>query len=67
VTEPAAEAKGEVALSADILDYYVERAEAFLKPQLIPDAPNATIETFAGLSRASISDCAILPPAGGAQ
>jgi succinate-semialdehyde dehydrogenase/glutarate-semialdehyde dehydrogenase len=41
-----AEAKGEVALSADILDYYAERAEAFLKPQLIPDAPNATIETF---------------------
>ena len=41
-----AEAKGEVALSADILDYYAERAEAFLKPQLIPDAPSATIETF---------------------
>jgi succinate-semialdehyde dehydrogenase/glutarate-semialdehyde dehydrogenase len=41
-----AEAEGEVALSADILDYYAERAEAFLKPQLIPDAPNATIETF---------------------
>jgi succinate-semialdehyde dehydrogenase/glutarate-semialdehyde dehydrogenase len=41
-----AEAKGEVALSADILDYYAERAEAFLKPQLIPDAPNATIETL---------------------
>jgi succinate-semialdehyde dehydrogenase/glutarate-semialdehyde dehydrogenase len=41
-----AEAKGEVALSADILDYYAERAEAFLKPQLIPDAPSATIETL---------------------
>jgi succinate-semialdehyde dehydrogenase/glutarate-semialdehyde dehydrogenase len=41
-----AEARGEVALSADILDYYAERAEAFLKPQLIPDAPSATIETF---------------------
>ncbi len=41
-----AEAKGEVALSADILDYYAERAEIFLKPQPIPDAPNSTIETF---------------------
>jgi succinate-semialdehyde dehydrogenase / glutarate-semialdehyde dehydrogenase len=41
-----AEAKGEVVLSADILDYYAERAETFLKPQPIPDAPNSTIETF---------------------
>jgi succinate-semialdehyde dehydrogenase/glutarate-semialdehyde dehydrogenase len=40
-----AEAKGEVELSANILDYYAERAEAFLKPQPIPDAPNSTIET----------------------
>ena len=41
-----AEDKGEVALSADILDYYAQRAETFLKPQPIPDAPNSTIETF---------------------
>ena len=41
-----AEAKGEVALSADILNYYAERAETFLKPQPIPDAPNSTIETL---------------------
>lgn len=40
-----AEARAEVALSADILDYYAERAESFLKPQAVPDAPNATIET----------------------
>jgi acyl-CoA reductase-like NAD-dependent aldehyde dehydrogenase len=30
--------RGEVALLLDILDYYAERAEAFLKPQLTPDA-----------------------------
>lgn len=41
-----AEAKSEVTLSADIFDYYAERAEAFLKPRPIPDVPNATIETF---------------------
>ncbi|MBV8187860.1 MAG: NAD-dependent succinate-semialdehyde dehydrogenase [Alphaproteobacteria bacterium] len=41
-----AEAKGEVALSADILDYYAQRAETFLTPQQIPGAPNSTIETF---------------------
>jgi len=44
--KPIAEAKSEVTLSADIFDYYAERAEAFLKPRPIPDVPNATIETF---------------------
>jgi len=41
-----AEAKVEVALSADILDYYAKMAKTFLKPQPIPGAPNAAIETF---------------------
>jgi len=40
-----AEARAEVGLSADILDYYADRAEAYLKPQTIPEVPNATIET----------------------
>ena len=39
------EAKGEVTLSADIFDYYARMAETFLKPQPIPDVPNAAIET----------------------
>jgi succinate-semialdehyde dehydrogenase/glutarate-semialdehyde dehydrogenase len=33
-----AEARGEVSLSADILDYYAQRAEHYLKPQPIPEA-----------------------------
>lgn len=40
-----AEARAEVALSADILDYYVQHAESYLRPQPIPDASDATIET----------------------
>jgi succinate-semialdehyde dehydrogenase/glutarate-semialdehyde dehydrogenase len=41
-----AEARGEVGLSADILDYYADRAEAYLKPRPIPEAPGATVETL---------------------
>lgn len=41
-----AEARGEVALSADILDYYAQHAEGFLAPQqLQPSAGEAVIES----------------------
>lgn len=40
-----AEARAEVSLSADILDYYARRAEHYLKPQPIPEAPGNTVET----------------------
>ena len=40
------ESRGEVALSADILDYYAENAERFLAPQqLTPASGEATIES----------------------
>ena len=41
-----AEARAEVGLSADILDYYADRAEAYLAPAPIPEVPNATVETL---------------------
>jgi succinate-semialdehyde dehydrogenase / glutarate-semialdehyde dehydrogenase len=34
----AAEARGEIELSAAILDYYADRAEEFLKPQPLAEA-----------------------------
>ncbi|MGD0443569.1 MAG: NAD-dependent succinate-semialdehyde dehydrogenase [Edaphobacter sp.] len=41
-----AESRGEVALSADILDYYAQHAETFLAPQtLAPHSGDATIES----------------------
>jgi len=41
------ESRGEVALSADILDYYAENAERFLAPQqLTPASGEATIESI---------------------
>lgn len=40
------ESKSEVRLCADIFDYYASKAEALLKPQPIPNDPNAMIETF---------------------
>ena len=41
-----AESRGEVALSADIIDYYAENSEAFLKPvQLFPANGHATVES----------------------
>jgi succinate-semialdehyde dehydrogenase/glutarate-semialdehyde dehydrogenase len=40
-----AEARGEVVLSADILDYYAGRAENYLKPQEIDGAPENLVET----------------------
>jgi succinate-semialdehyde dehydrogenase/glutarate-semialdehyde dehydrogenase len=40
------EARAEVALSADILDYYASRAEDYLKPQLIPGSPGSSVETM---------------------
>jgi succinate-semialdehyde dehydrogenase/glutarate-semialdehyde dehydrogenase len=39
-----AEARAEVALSADILDYYAGRADAYLKPQPIAGVEGATVE-----------------------
>jgi succinate-semialdehyde dehydrogenase/glutarate-semialdehyde dehydrogenase len=39
-----AEARAEVALSADILDYYAKRAANYLKPQTIPEAPGNVVE-----------------------
>lgn len=41
-----AESRGEVALSADIIDYYAKRGEGFLAPQkLAPNSGEATIES----------------------
>ncbi len=41
-----AESRGEVALSADIIDYYAQNGEAFLAPQtLAPRSGEATIES----------------------
>ncbi len=40
------EARGEVSLAADILDYYAKRAENYLKPQSIPEATGNTVETL---------------------
>jgi succinate-semialdehyde dehydrogenase/glutarate-semialdehyde dehydrogenase len=41
-----AESRGEVALSADITDYYAERAEGFLAPRALDsDAGDATVES----------------------
>ena len=39
------QALGEIALSANILDYYAQRAESFLKPQIVPEVPTAVVET----------------------
>jgi succinate-semialdehyde dehydrogenase/glutarate-semialdehyde dehydrogenase len=41
-----AEARGEVSLAADILDYYAEHAENYLKAQLIAAVPGNTVETL---------------------
>jgi succinate-semialdehyde dehydrogenase/glutarate-semialdehyde dehydrogenase len=41
-----AEARAEVALSADILDYYAARAGHYLQPQPIPEAPGSIVETL---------------------
>ncbi len=38
------QARGEVALSAAILDYYAARADRYLRPQAIPDAPGSLVE-----------------------
>ncbi len=40
-----AQARGEVALSAAILEYYATHAKRYLQPQSISDAPGAVIET----------------------
>jgi succinate-semialdehyde dehydrogenase / glutarate-semialdehyde dehydrogenase len=40
-----AEARGEVALSANILDYYAQHAEQFAAPRILPEAEGATVET----------------------
>lgn len=37
------QAIGEVSLAADILDYYAERAAAYLAPQSIPEKPGSTV------------------------
>ena len=41
-----AEARAEVALSADILDYYATRAAAYLAPQALADAPGSIVEVL---------------------
>ncbi len=41
-----AEARGEVSLAAAILDYYAARAENYLRPQSIAEAPGSTVETL---------------------
>lgn len=40
------EARGEVSLAADILDYYAERADDYLKPQPIAGGRGNTVETL---------------------
>ena len=40
-----AQAKAEVMLSADILDYYAERVEAYQAPRELPEAPGHFLET----------------------
>jgi succinate-semialdehyde dehydrogenase/glutarate-semialdehyde dehydrogenase len=39
----AAEPRGEIELSAAILDYYADRAEEFLKPQPLAEAPGSVM------------------------
>jgi len=41
-----AEARAEVALSADILDYYAKRAERYLQPQPVPESPGSLVKTL---------------------
>jgi acyl-CoA reductase-like NAD-dependent aldehyde dehydrogenase len=41
-----AEARAEVSLSADILDYYARRAGRYLTPQPIAEAPGSIVETL---------------------
>lgn len=41
-----AEARGEVTLSANILDYYAQRAHEFLAPQQLPDVSGAKVHTY---------------------
>jgi succinate-semialdehyde dehydrogenase/glutarate-semialdehyde dehydrogenase len=38
-----AEARAEVALSADILDYYAKKAEHYLEPRLLSEPPRAEL------------------------
>lgn len=38
-----AEARAEVALSADILDYYAKKAENYLKPRMLSESPGAEL------------------------
>ncbi len=40
------EARAEVALSADILDYYASRASNYLKAEAIPGSPGSIVETL---------------------
>jgi succinate-semialdehyde dehydrogenase/glutarate-semialdehyde dehydrogenase len=40
-----AESHSEVAMSAAILDYYAKKAESYLKPKLLPEAPGAELHT----------------------
>ncbi len=39
------QARGEVILAADILDYYAMRAEDYLRPRPVLDAPGSSVET----------------------
>src|SRR3984893_11163974 len=41
-----AESHSEVATSAAILDYYAKKAESYLKPKMLPEAPGAELHTY---------------------
>ena len=54
------QARGEVQLSADILDYYAENGEAFLKPvQLSPTNGHATVESAPIASGPNVGQLAV--------
>jgi succinate-semialdehyde dehydrogenase/glutarate-semialdehyde dehydrogenase len=44
--KPITQSYWEVGLSADILDYYAQHAEAFLAPRSIPEARDAVVKTL---------------------
>ena len=59
-----AESRGEVELSADILDYYAKNAESFLSPQTLkPSSGEAVIEmrTFRRALRRAALEFSLLP------
>ena len=43
--KPIRQARGEVLLAANILDYYARQGESFLRPRELPDVPGAMLHT----------------------